>query len=89
MLESDYAIAQQLINEGLFSVAPPKPDEEGVVRVETPSGIIKVSYSFSEEELLQNSLWGRLSQIWKPLDAAVDQAVPVAKLREVRRGWRF
>ena len=48
-----------------------------------------MSYSFSEEELLQNSLWGRLSQMWKPLDAAVDQAVPVAKLREVRRGRRF
>ena len=89
VLEADYAVAQQLINDGLFSVAPPKPDEEGVVRVETPSGIIKVSYSFSEEELLQNSLWGRLSQMWKPLDAAVDQPVPVAKLREVRRGWRF
>ena len=44
VLEADYAVAQQLINDGLFSVAPPKPDDEGVVRVENPSGIIQVSY---------------------------------------------
>ena len=45
VLEADYAVAQQLINDGLFSVAPPKPDDEGVVRVENPSGTIQASYS--------------------------------------------
>ena len=28
VLEADYAVAQQLVNDGLFAVAPPKPDEE-------------------------------------------------------------
>ena len=59
--------------------------------METPSGM-KVSYSFSDGEVLQNSLWGsrgRLAQMWKPLDGAMNRAVPVARLREVRRSWRF
>ena len=79
-----------------------------------------MSFSFSKREELQNSLWGRLTQMWKPLEdnqsvpvampyviahvAIPDEPVaichgacnhmqrtkvPVAKLREVRRGWRF
>ena len=53
---------------------------------------MKVSYSFSDGEVLQNSLWGsrgRLAQMWKPVDGAMNKPVPVARLREVRRSWRF
>ena len=66
-------------------LAPPKADEEGVVRVETPKGM-KLAFSFTERDAVDNSLWGRLTQMWKPLDG---RQVPVAKLREIRRGMRF
>ena len=59
--------------------------EEGVVRVETPKGM-KLAFSFTERDAVDNSLWGRLTQMWKPLDG---RQVSVAKLREIRRGMRF
>ena len=71
------------MNEGLFDVAPPQPDERGVVAVETDAGV-KFAFRLTEKEEMENSLWG-LTHIWKPLTSEAS----VAKLREVRRGWRF
>jgi len=83
-LEADCALAQQLINEGLFTIQPPAASEPDVVSVTTDEGI-RLSFSFSEKEEVANSSWG-LAHVWKPLVTA--PASP-RKLREVRRGWRF
>ena len=85
VLEAEVELAQQLVNEGLFVLEAPQPDAQGVVRVETPQGM-KLSFSFAETDEVRNNLWGGLTKMWKPLDG---RQVPVAKLREVRRGWRF
>ena len=54
---------------------------------ETPKGP-RFSYQLSEQEQVQNSLWGLL-HIWRPLEEN-SGAVPLRKLRAVRRsGWRF
>ncbi|EOD18099.1 hypothetical protein EMIHUDRAFT_461327 [Emiliania huxleyi CCMP1516] len=86
-LEADYRVAQQLIDEGLFAFTPAAAGEKDVVRVETPKGP-RFSYQLSEQEQVQNSLWGLL-HIWRPLEEN-SGAVPLRKLRAVRRsGWRF
>jgi len=86
-LEADYRVAQQLIDEGLFAFTPAAAGEKDVVRVETPKGP-RFSYQLSEQEQVQNSLWG-LQHIWRPLEEN-SGAVPLRKLRAVRRsGWRF
>lgn len=85
VLEAEVELAQQLVNEGLFVLEAPQPDAQDVVRVETPQGM-KLSFSFAETDEVRNNLWGGLTKMWKPLDG---RQVPVAKLREVRRGWRF
>ena len=48
-----------------------------VVRVETPKGP-RFSYQLSEQEQVQNSLWGLL-HIWRPLEEN-SGAVPLRKL---------
>merc|ERR1719198_26661 len=83
-LESDYALAQQLINEGLFTIQPPVASEKGVVSVSTPQGI-RLRFSFTEKEEVENSSWG-LARVWQPL---VTTPASPRKLREVRRNWRF
>lgn len=85
-LEADYAMAQALVDEGLFTIAPPKPDEPDVVKVEVPGEGVRLSFSFSERQQLEDSLWG-LTHIWKPL--AENEPASVKEMLQVRRGWRF
>ena len=53
----------------------------------TGAGGVKLSFSFTEQEEVQNSVWGL--PLWKPLEGNADNVVHVAKLRAVRRSWRF
>ena len=84
-LAADCALAQQLINEGLFAVEPPKADDRETVEVKTDDGV-RLSFSLTELQVSQNPLWG-LTHIWKPLVEVAP--AEVGKMREVRRNWRF
>ncbi|EOD17007.1 hypothetical protein EMIHUDRAFT_118788 [Emiliania huxleyi CCMP1516] len=63
--------------EGLFAFTPAAAGEKDVVRFETPKGP-RFSYQLSEQEQVQNSLWGLL-HIWRPLEEN-SGAVPLRKL---------
>jgi hypothetical protein len=93
VLEADYALAQELINEGLFSLETPKAEEADVVRVANDAGFTLTFESVHGQ--MPSPVLSRHGGSWKtlpkPNDAASEKSkeVDAAMLRQVRRGWRF
>ena len=93
VLEADYALAQELINEGLFSLETPKAEEADVVRVANDAGFTLTFESVHGQ--MPSPVLSRHGGSWKtlpkPNDATNEKSkeVDAAMLRQVRRGWRF
>lgn len=93
VLEADYALAQALINEGLFATEVPKASEADVLRVANDAGFkLNFDGGRSGSPVISHStspLWGPAVMTLPPLISVKDTDSSGKVLREVRRTWRF